>query len=391
MNYPGHWLTPGRAIFYARIILTIFIAAAVLSIFFAPAVEMVIGKPLENDFIVYWAASHLALGGHPVDAYDMQKLLAAGREGMPDMAEGFTWYYLPTFFLVILPLALLPYPMAYFAFMAATLPPYLAALQRAARPLRAGLFIGAYPGLWVNLNAGQNGFLTAALAGYSLLLLPKRPVSAGVFIGLLAIKPHLALLFPVALLAGRNWPTFWSAGVTTSLFLAFSTWVLGPATLAAALGSIGGAMQALEAGQLSWGKMPSLYAWLLHLGVAVPLAYLAHIALACVAAACVWIVWRRSQDACLRGAVLMTAGLMVSPFLYDYDLTWLAFPIAWLTVFGLRKGWLPGDREILLCAWITPLFMLTIAEHLNVQVCPLVLGALLWMIFRRVRSDAGRV
>lgn len=384
-----HWLTPGRATFYAGAILAMSICAALFSIFFTANAELTTDKPLETDFIACWAASHLALSGHALDAYDMQKLLAAGREGMPSMRAGFAWFYLPTFYLVILPVAWLPYPLAYLSFMAATLAPFLAAIRQVVQPRRAWLYIAAFPGLWINLMTGQNGFLTAALAGCGLLLLPKRPVWAGIFIGLLAIKPHLAVLFPLALLADRNGLAFWMAGLTVILFMMLSTWLLGSATLEAAIQSIGTARHFLEAGQLPWRKMPSVFAYLQHLGVPVTLAYLAHAGFASVAAVCVWSVWRRSQDAWLRGAVLMTASLTVSPYLYDYDLVWLAFPIAWLSLAGLRDGWLPGEREILLTAWFTPLFMDSFAEHLNLQIGPAVLSALLYSIMRRFPRGLG--
>jgi len=61
--------------------------------------------------------------------------------------------------------------------------------------------------------------LTAALAGAALLSLERRPILAGVFIGLLAIKPHLALLFPVALIAIGAWRTLLAAAVTGTTFI----------------------------------------------------------------------------------------------------------------------------------------------------------------------------
>jgi len=41
--------------------------------------------------------------------------------------------------------------------------------------------------------------------GASLLLLERRPVLAGCFIGLLSFKPQCGLLLPVALLASSQW------------------------------------------------------------------------------------------------------------------------------------------------------------------------------------------
>ena len=42
------------------------------------------------------------------------------------------------------------------------------------------------------------------VAGLALLLMRSRPVLAGILLGLLTAKPHLALLFPIALVCARS-------------------------------------------------------------------------------------------------------------------------------------------------------------------------------------------
>jgi hypothetical protein len=84
----------------------------------------------------------------------------------------------------------------------------------------------------------------------------------------------------------------------------------------------------------------------------------------------------------------MTATFLVSPYVYDYDLAWLAFPIAWLAVDGLRNGWLRGEREVLVAAWLFPVLMIPIAEAVKVQIGPIVLCSLLWMTYRRATKTS---
>ena len=86
----------------------------------------------------------------------------------------------------------------------------------------------------------------------------------------------------------------------------------------------------------------------------------------------------------------MTATFLVSPYLFDYDLAWLAFPIAWLALGGLRDGWLRGDREVLVAAWLLPLLMLPIVKAVPIQIGPWVLGALLLVIMRRAARNQRR-
>lgn len=74
---------------------------------------------------------------------------------------------------------------------------------------------------------GQNGALSAAILGMGLVLVPSRPVMAGVCIGLLSYKPHLGLLLPLALGAAGYWRTFAAAAATTVALVLATTMVFG--------------------------------------------------------------------------------------------------------------------------------------------------------------------
>jgi uncharacterized membrane protein len=56
-----------------------------------------------------------------------------------------------------------------------------------------------------NIAAGQNGSLMAFFLAGALLTLERRPTVAGLFFGLLTMKPQLALLIAPALIVGRHW------------------------------------------------------------------------------------------------------------------------------------------------------------------------------------------
>ena len=67
--------------------------------------------------------------------------------------------------------------------------------------------------VWVIL-AGQNTFLSLALFYGGMRLVDRAPAIAGILLGLLAYKPQLFLLIPVALLAARRWRVLaWTAGI----------------------------------------------------------------------------------------------------------------------------------------------------------------------------------
>ena len=116
----------------------------------------------------------------------------------------FAWHYPPTFLLAVLPFGLLAYPAALAAFTSAEPALWYGAWCAGSRADRRALDRrAAAPAGLINLLDGQNGFLTASLAGFALLCCAA-PGLAGVLIGLVAIKPHLAVLFPLALWPNGN-------------------------------------------------------------------------------------------------------------------------------------------------------------------------------------------
>ncbi|MEI8186796.1 MAG: glycosyltransferase family 87 protein [Chlorobiaceae bacterium] len=385
MKTHAHWLNPERLSMYPRIILALFITVGLKLVWISKNIQE--GQPLGYDFITFWAASHIALTGHAQDAYT-PLLFKAEQIAVPRTSQSvIVWFYPPSFYLVVLPLALLPYIAAYWAFMLSTLGAYLLVLRRIVRGNTSMWCLTAFSGLWMNLFHGQNAFLTAALAGAALLCVERRPLLAGLFIGLLAIKPHLALLFPVALIAIGAWRTLITAAVTAITFTAVGTVALGgAAVLKGWFASLGYARLILENGSLPWSKMPSMFAFARMLGISVAGAYVVHCVIAVWAVIVVWYVWRRCQDWKLRGAALMTATFLESPYVFDYDLAWLAFPIAWMALAGLRNGWQPCEREVLVAAWLLPILMIPIAAAVSVQVGPLVLCSLLWITVSRATA-----
>jgi hypothetical protein len=83
----------------------------------------------------------------------------------------------------------------------------------------------------------------------------------------------------------------------------------------------------------------------------------------------------------------MTGGFFISPYIFDYDMAWLAFPVAWLTLYCLETGWRRFEKELLVLFWADTLFIAVVAQHTVTHTVPLVLAALLWMIYRRAAES----
>jgi hypothetical protein len=348
------------------------------------------GMPVGNDFAAFWFAARMALEHPAVDAYDLV-LMTQLQHGIRPQLEGmYAWVYPPSFLLLVLGFGLMPYIAAYVTWTGATLVAYLAGLWQNVRDRTSWWLIAAFPGLWLGLGQGQNQFLTAALGALGLGLLRKHPVWAGVCIGLLAIKPHLALLFPVALLAARAWRTILAAAVTAITVTLVPAAILGWGTLVAWRDSMSWVATAIELKQLPVWMFPAPYPWLLSLGVPTVLAWIVQGAISVLAALIVYRLWRPLAKGvgslALPGSALVLATFLATPYYAMYDLTWLALPLCWLVATGVAKGFRSGEKPLLVLLFLLP-YASVIALVVDVQLAPFVLAALLWHVWQRSVSD----
>jgi hypothetical protein len=344
------------------------------------------GKPLGADFINFYAASDLALHGRLAEAYDIGRMEAAEQAIVPAAAgQVVPWQYPPSFALMILPLALLPYAVAFVLFTVVTAALYLWLVRAIFPDRRAVLAALAFTAVLVNTLGGQNGFLSAALLGGGLLLLETRPIAAGALLGLLTYKPHLGLLVPFVLAAGGYWRTIGAAAVTAALF-ALAAWLaFGGESWQAFWHLLPTAGDYFRSGVLPWDKMASVFpaTRLLGASVAVATALQAIVAVA-VLALCI-LAWRRGGSLASRVALAVSGTALAVPALYDYDLVVLAVPMAILAAEAVRSGWMPGERLLLVIAWLMPMIGSPLARYAHLPLMPLVLLALFAACWRRAR------
>ena len=173
-----------------------------------------LGIQLGFDFVVFHEASRLAQAGDLAQAFEQEVLLAALRERIGDLANGHYWLYPPTFALMILPLGLAPFGVAFWLWTGAGLAAYVAGVRQLATDRLVILSCLAYTAVWSCGYHGQNGFFTAAcFMTAAAALLKRRDKLAGLAIALLAIKPHLAVLFPLYLAHTARWRAFFMGSV----------------------------------------------------------------------------------------------------------------------------------------------------------------------------------
>jgi hypothetical protein len=352
------------------------------------------GMPIGNDFAAFWFGARYALVHPAVDTYDLVAMTQFQHGAWPELVGMYAWVYPPSFLLLVLGFGLLPYVPAFLVWTVTTLTAYLAGLWHIVRDRTSLWLVVAFPGLWLGLGQGQNQFLTAALGALGIGLLRRHPVWAGICIGLLCVKPHLALLFPVALVAARAWRTIVAAAVTAVTVTLVPAAILGWDTLFAWRDAMAWVATAIADERLPVWMFPAAYPWLLSLGVPVAIAWAVQGVVTVVAAVVVYRIWRGVGpgigDVALPGSALVLATFLASPYYAMYDLTWLALPLCWLVAAGVTTGWRRGERPLLVLLFLLP-YASVIALVVDIQLAPFVLGGLLWHVWQRsvsARSDA---
>src|SRR4051812_14738824 len=406
----GEWLSAARIRLWA---LAVLIASAGGLVYLVATSDGLIdfkGRPLGTDFSNVYAAGTYVLEGNSAAPFDPRLQHAREKEIFGAATPFYGWHYPPFFLAVAAALALMPYQLALIVWQGVTLALYLLAIRAIAlgvlpSPLWGGstgrrpggvgvgvpsrdispelitptphsspqgggelsrvwlLLALAFPAVFVNLGHGHNGFLTAALIGFALVQLDRRPIVAGILFGLLAYKPQFGVMIPLVLIATGRWRTVFAAAVTVVLLVLAATLVFGIETWRAFF-TFAEYTRAivLETGETGWHKIQSVFSWARMWGGSVPLAYGIQGAVTlALAAALVWL-WRSPATFGLKVAALCVAAILALPYSLDYDLMVLAPAIAFLGVGGLARGFEPYEKTALAFLWIVPLLARSVAE-----------------------------
>ncbi|MBV9557721.1 MAG: DUF2029 domain-containing protein [Pseudolabrys sp.] len=314
------------------------------------------GQGIESDFVNVWAAGKLTLQGHAPLAYDWPSHKAVEEIAVGHPFDGyFGWHYPPMFLFAAAALATIGYAPAYILWLAVTFPAYVAIVRSIIGGRSGYLYALAFPAILSNFVVGQNGFLTAGLLGGALYLIERRPIIAGVLLGLLTYKPHFGLLFPIVLAASGHWRVFFAAGITALAIAAASWLAFGTETWSAFFFSISHTSQAfLSDGWANFGKLQTTFGLVRTLGGSETLAWAAQGVMAASATILITLLWRANARVEIKAAALGVGAMLATPYLYTYDLVVLAVPLAFLIRLGRDSGFLPYDGAAiaLTCALI---------------------------------------
>ncbi|MBW4093260.1 MAG: DUF2029 domain-containing protein [Proteobacteria bacterium] len=346
-----------------------------------------------GDFFAFWswsAMTHMLV--HPLALYTPATVQAFLQGEQPLFHGHYPFAYPPSFLLVIWPLALAPRLLAYVVWSAVGLGAYLAATMEAPwrRPIAVLLVLAPATGL--TLQTGQDGLLLAALLIGGCRLLGRRPVLAGVLLGLAACKPQFGLLVPLALLAACQWRAIAAATATVLASVLASAAAFGWAMWGRWITALWG-LSGFVAGNKRLHTLMPTVTGSLHLMGAGPVARtLAQIAVGLIAAICVWLCWRRGPGR-LASAALLAGCFLATPYAFCFDLPILNGALLAIVLERIEADAAFGLWEfpLLFAAAVLPWLMAD--SHTNVPWAAFVLPPLFALIVTRAlrRGPPGAV
>jgi len=283
------------------------------------------------DFDIFHLAGRLTLAGQAVSAYSPTEFFAAeARDSGGWLGQLLPWAYPPQFDLAVAGLALLPKYLGYLLLEGGGLIGLAFVLWRLSGRAIVDILFVAAPMVVSGLVLGQNGLVTGCLIGWFVLAMLRGRRSAGIPLGLMVIKPHLALGLGLYALLRREWSVLGVAlGIVVASALA-ATLVLTPAIWPAFLSGLSESGRMLAEDAFPHINFVSGYAALRSIGLPASYAMAGQAVEAVFAAGLIAYTVSLRLGARMELGVATVATLAFSPYAFAYDLPILAVGIALL-------------------------------------------------------------
>ena len=352
-----------------------------------------------TDYMVFHTAIAVARQGDLTTLYDPDRFTALLNQVFHASLHGDLefrpWIYPPSFLLLLLPFGLVGFGLSYGLFQIITAAALWGGLQTNGRPapwVAAACLL--CPAASISVISGQCSFLIVALLAAGAGWVDRRPLLAGLALGVLTFKPQFFLMVPVLLLARSAWRASAIAGMTILAMAAVCLIWFGPDIWTGWIAAFTDSTTDVDPRWFKTGRLwgESVYTCLYLIGAPRDVAQGGQIVAMILAAATVWHAFRRPGDAAPRAAILLGAALLAAPHSGGYDLVLSLTAIAlflWHT--GPRAtSW---DWSLGLLIWLQPMIGLPVQMPLA-RLGPLLtlalLGRISWHIYGQGSLMPGR-
>ncbi len=338
--------------------LSLLVAVTVWYVTWAVAAPAAREAMLVRATVNLWAGGTLARAGQVATIFDPSAYWCAVQAMFGHNFPLRTWSYPPTMLLLAVPLSFVPLGAAFLVWNAIGTALLWLGARAAGLGRVASLIALVSPAALGNLLAGQNGALCAALLLPGLMLLEQRPWAAGALLGALVLKPQLAVLLPVCLLASRNWRALAAAALVASALACLSALAFGLGSWTRFVTQVLPFMrhEILEAPWFSGAYQPMMATPFIAVrwaGGSLGIAYAVQAIVAIGAVSLCWRAWREpGADTLSRTALTLALTFLATPYGYSYDMPALAAALIGLAV---RDGpWRGEERVLFAVAWLWP-------------------------------------
>ena len=311
---------------------------------------LVVGR----DFLNFWMYGRAAATANPSQFYDaliynreLTALLGAGYPGQ-------NWSYPPSVMILAAPFGQLSYLTALLCWTVLGVVIFLWVARRHLTDPRLLVALVLSPAAMLCIIAGQNSLITVAMMVGIFACLDRRPILAGVLIGLLTLKPQIGLLFPIMLAASGRWRVFFVAAATSIAIAGLTAALFGSqAWVDFVVKSIPTQNLALaDAARIATPFYPTIFMNLRGIDLSYSLAMAVQACFSLLAAGAVFWAYRfrRAADPLVLMALFFACSISASPYLLSYDT--LAMTFAALMLLEAGKLDAPGRRIAQLVYWL---------------------------------------
>ena len=301
-----------------------------------------------------------------------------------------TLAYPPHAIILLSPLRGLPFGLSFILWSAlGALSLGLAAWVTFGHSWRASLFVLLTPAAFFSLWIGQSGLFASAFFIAGLGLLQRRPVLAGVFIGLLTFKPTYGLLIPFALLAGGHWRAIFSASLTAGGLILASMWLYGTEVWGQFFASIPAFQMSHQTPneELIVNLIPTIFMAARLLGFDSAISYaIQGIAGLIVITVITWAFYSQ-RDFGLKCGLLFVGTTLIGPHILTYDLSFVTVAIYLLLQDFTEHEPRIGERSIAVLVWLLPVIVYFFNSIGALPIGPLLHGLLFAVLLRRLAKD----
>ncbi len=351
---------------------------------------LVIGR----DFLNFWMYGRAAWQPDPSRFYDPHLYNDALAALLGPDYLGQNWSYPPSIMLLAAPFGRIGYVPALLCWTVLGLGFFIWILRRQIRDQRLDdkrllIAILFSPAAIFCLISGQSSFVTAAMLLAIMALLDRKPVVAGLLIGLLTLKPQLGLLFPVILVASGRWRVFAVASITALFLVGITTAVFGPQVWIDFVqkGLPAQNIVLSDPGLIGTPYYPTIFMNVRGTGAsyAAAMAVQAVFSLGAIAAAFFVFRHRRDADPQFRNALFFACSICAVPYLLSYD----TLAVTCLAVMLLASGKLDtlGQTLAKLVYWL-PLIQMIFGQY-HIPGPALIVPAFAGFLLMRVLKPAG--